>query len=70
MSCEELSCTNEATINYKDLWMLCSECEQLWSKPMNDRRPINLPHPKSKVRKKSKNAHSGEVFMFGPDAVL
>ena len=50
--------------------MLCSECEQLWSKPMNDRRPINLPHPKPKARKKSKNAHSGEVFMFGPDAVL
>tara|TARA_B100000953_G_scaffold103538_1_gene84890 strand:+ start:199 stop:438 length:240 start_codon:yes stop_codon:yes gene_type:complete len=67
--CEEMSCTNEGTINVQDLWMLCPSCESLWRKPSVD-RIINLPHPKIPHKRKTiKDPHAGEVFMFGPDAV-
>ena len=68
MICEEKSCTNEAVINYKDLWMLCLSCKARWDKPTTE--VLHLPHPpkKKKVNLEDK-LHQGEIFMFGPDAM-
>ncbi|MDP7367742.1 MAG: hypothetical protein QGH83_10845 [Candidatus Pacebacteria bacterium] len=68
--CEELTCTREATINYKDLWMLCTKCEHLWSGTIHKKEGcvIHLPHPTT-YNKRKRSGQSGEVFMFGPDAM-
>ena len=64
--CEEKYCNNEASINYKDLWMLCPTCKARWDRPTTE--ILHLPHPKTKI-KPAKDLHAGEEFMFGPDAM-
>jgi len=68
--CEEKSCTNEALINYKDLWMLCLSCKARWEKPST--KVLHLPNPSKKKDTSGgleKAMQQGQVFMFGPDAM-
>ena len=65
MVCSEINCKNIGTINVVNIWMLCLQCYAKW---LNlDQEGIHLPHPTSKIKHKETN--SGEVFMFGPDAM-
>lgn len=65
MVCSEINCKNIGTINVDNIWMLCSKCHNIWIKP--DQEGIVLPHPTNTFEHKENN--SGEVFMFGPDAM-
>ena len=44
---------------------LCDECYKEWESPSE--KGIWIPNPKG--MKEMKEGHSGEVFMFGPDAM-
>jgi len=65
MECSEINCKNIGTINVVNIWTLCSKCYDKWLNP--GQKGIHLPHPTNKIKHKENN--SGEVFMFGPDAM-
>jgi len=60
-SCEKREGVNEL----KQIGFLCEECYKEWVSPSG--KGIWIPNPKG--MKKVKEGHSGEVFMFGPDAM-
>jgi len=60
------SCSwREGEFELKQIGFLCDECYKEWESPSE--KGIWIPNPQG--MKEVEEGHSGEVFMFGPDAM-